>query len=431
MQESLPSSLIATAFFAAALVLGLLLQVWLASRQVRHVARHRDTVPPAFAGTISLAAHQKAAGYTIAKSRLGLIELAFGTTVLVAWTLLGGLAALDSGWLAVMGDGSPLLQQLALLASFAVIAGLLDLPFDYYRTFVLEARFGFNKMTPGIWLADQAKAWLLAIVIGLPLALLVLVLMAATGAWWWLWLWAVFMAFNLLTLLLYPTVIAPLFNKFKPIDDASLIARVTALMQRCGFAAKGLFVMDGSRRSAHANAYFTGFGAAKRVVFYDTLLSKLSPGEVDAVLAHELGHFRHRHVVKRIISLTAVSFASLAMLGWLATQLWFYTGLGVTPHVGLGSTVPDHAVTLLLFLLVIPVFSIFVSPLMAQLSRRQEFEADAYAVAQTNRTDLASALLKLYEDNAATLTPDPVFVSFYYSHPPASERLARMAGAPG
>jgi STE24 endopeptidase len=410
-----------TLAFAVALLAGLAVKFWLATRQVRHVARHRDQVPEAFATRVSLAAHQKAADYTVAKSRVGLLEMAFGAAVLLGWTLLGGLDALNGALLDRLGPG--MLQQLALLGCFALIGGLLDLPFTLYGTFVVEERFGFNKMTLRLWLADMAKGLVLAVLIGAPIAWLILWLMGAAGSLWWLWAWGVWMAFNLLLLVLYPTVIAPLFNQFKPLEDETLKARVTALMQRCGFAAKGLFVMDGSKRSAHANAYFTGFGAAKRVVFFDTLLNKLSPGEVDAVLAHELGHFKHKHIVKRIVGLFAMSLLGFALLGYAATRPWFYLGLGVTPNL-LG---PNDALALILFMLVVPVFSFFVAPLMAQLSRRHEFQADAFAVAQTGHEDLRTALLKLYEDNASTLTPDPLFVKFYYSHPPASERLARMA----
>lgn len=413
-----------TLAFAVFLLAGLVVKFWLSGRQVRHVARHRDAVPPPFAQTVSLAAHQKAADYTLAKSRVGVLETAFGAAVLLAWTLLGGLDALNRALVAALGTG--MTQQLALLAAFALIGGVLDLPFTLYQTFVVEQRFGFNKMTWKLWLADLVKTTLLAAAIGLPVAALILWLMGAAGAWWWLWAWAFWMGFNLLLLVVYPTFIAPLFNKFQPLEDESLRARVTALMQRCGFAAKGLFVMDGSRRSAHANAYFTGFGAAKRVVFYDTLLAKLSPGEVDAVLAHELGHFKHKHIVKRIAVLFAFSFAGFALLGWLAGRSWFYTGLGVRPNLD----GPNDALALLLFMLVAPVFTYFVSPLMARFSRKHEFEADAFAATQTSGQDLGNALLKLYEDNASTLTPDPVFVKFYYSHPPASERLARLgAGA--
>ncbi len=414
------SSSLLTISFAAALVAGLLVKFWLTSRQIRHVATHRTMVPALFAQAVSLAAHQKAADYTIVKARFGLLELAFGAAVLLGWTLLGGLDLLNQALLAWLGGG--MTQQLALLGSFMLIGGLIDLPFTLYQTFVIEERFGFNKMTWRLWLGDMIKSTAVGVIIGLPIAWLILWLMGAAGSTWWLWAWGVWMAFNLLLLVVYPTFIAPLFNKFQPLEDETLKARVTALMQRCGFAAKGLFVMDGSKRSAHANAYFTGFGAAKRVVFYDTLLAKLSPGEVDAVLAHELGHFKHKHIIKRIVSLFALSLAGFALLGWLSTQAWFYTGLGVRPHMG----APNDALALLLFLLAVPVFTFFISPLFAQLSRKHEFEADAYAVMQTSGHDLSTALLKLYEDNASTLTPDPVFVKFYYSHPPASERLARM-----
>ena len=412
-----------TVLFAAFLIGSLLLRVWLASRQIRHVATHRHSVPAAFEATVSLPAHQRAADYTLAKLRLGLLTTAFGAAVLLGWTLLGGLDALNSWLLAharpPLGD---LGYQLALLAAFALITGLIDLPFEAWSTFRLEQRHGFNHMTPGLWLADQAKGVLVGALLGLPIAALILWLMGTAGATWWLWAWAVWVGFNLLVLVLYPTVIAPLFNKFQPLEDGALKARVEGLMARCGFAAKGLFVMDGSRRSAHANAYFTGFGAAKRVVFFDTLLSKLSPPEVEAVLAHELGHFKHRHVTKRIVAMFALSLAGFALLGWLSQQVWFYAGLGVRPSLD----APNDALALLLFLLVGPVFSFFVTPLFAGLSRRHEFEADAYACAQTSARDLGGALLKLYEDNASTLTPDRLYVRFYYSHPPASERLAAM-----
>ena len=409
--------------FSAAFSLGLLTRFYLASRQIRHVAENRTYVPAAFAATVSLEAHQKAADYTITKARFGLLEMAFGAAVLLGWTLFGGIAALNqaiaSSGLANYGS---LLTQLALLAAFALVSGLLDLPFTLYSTFKIEERFGFNKMTFQLWLADLFKSLLLGALIGLPIVALILWLMGSAGQLWWLWAWCAWMGFNLLILVLFPTVIAPLFNKFKPLDDEALKARVTALMQRCGFAAKGLFVMDGSKRSAHANAYFTGFGAAKRVVFYDTLLKQLTPGEVDAVLAHELGHFKHKHIIKRIVAMFALSLVGFALLGWLSSQTWFYTGLGVRPNIA-GA---NDALALLLFMLVIPLFSFFISPLFARFSRKHEFEADAYAISQTDGRDLQSALLKLYKDNASTLTPDPAFVKFYYSHPPASERLARM-----
>ncbi|MBA2672927.1 M48 family metallopeptidase [Ramlibacter sp.] len=417
------SASILSLVFAAALLCGLVVKFWLATRQVRYVAAHRDAVPARFREFVSLAAHQKAAAYTIAKSRIGLVDVAFNAAVLLGWTLLGGLDALNQALLAWLGPG--MLQQLALIAAFTAVGGLLELPLSLYQTFVLEQRFGFNKMTWKLWLADAAKGTVLGALIGLPIAALVLWLMGAAGTLWWLWAWGVWTAFNLLLLVVYPMFIAPLFNKFQPLEDETLKARVTELMRRCGFAAKGLFVMDGSKRSAHGNAYFTGFGAAKRVVFYDTLLAKLSPDEVGAVLAHELGHFKHKHITKRIVLMFAVMLAGFALLGWLATRSWFYQGLGVQP----GIAAPNDALALLLFAMVVPLFSFFVSPLLAQLSRRHEFEADAFAVTQTSGRDLETALLKLYEDNASTLTPDPVYVKFYYSHPPASERLARLGAA--
>ena len=418
-------SFVFTLVFCAALLLGLLTRFYLASRQIRHVALHRNQVPAAFSDIISLEAHQKAADYTITKARFGLIEMAFGAVLLLGWTMFGGIDALNQALTGALSGYNSLVPQLALLAAFGVVSGLLDLPFTLYNIFSIEERFGFNKMTFKLWLADAVKGTLVGALIGLPIVALILWLMASAGSLWWLWAWATWIVFNLLILVLYPTVIAPLFNKFKPLDDEVLKVRVTALMQRCGFAAKGLFVMDGSKRSAHANAYFTGFGAAKRVVFYDTLLKQLNPGEVDAVLAHELGHFKHKHIIKRIVSMFAMSLLGFALLGWLSAQTWFYTGLGVRPNL-IGS---NDALALLLFMLVVPLFSFFVSPVFAQFSRKHEFEADAYAVAQTEGRDLQTALLKLYKDNASTLTPDPVFVKFYYSHPPASERLARMQPA--
>jgi STE24 endopeptidase len=413
-------SLSMTLAFVAALVIGLLLKFWLATRQIRHVAEHRGAVPLAFASRITLEAHQKAADYTVVQTRFGMLELAWGGVLVLVWTLLGGLSWLNQWLLQWMQPG--LAQQVALLAAFTAIGGLIDLPFTLYKTFVIEQRFGFNKVTPKLWLQDLLKSLVIGVLLGLPLATLVIWMMGATGTYWWLWTWGVWMGFNLLMLLLYPTLIAPWFNKFKPLDNEELKARVSQLMARCGFTSKGFFVMDGSKRSAHANAYFTGFGASKRVVFYDTLLAQLSPGEVDAVLAHELGHFKHRHIIKRIVSMFALSLLGFALLGWLSGQAWFYIGLGVIPNLR-GA---NDALALLLFMMVLPLFSTFIGPLFAQLSRKHEFEADAYAVAQTSGADLSSALLKLYKDNASTLTPDPVYVKFYYSHPPASERLGRM-----
>ncbi len=413
-----------TLLFAAALLASLAAKFWLATRQMRHVAVHRDQVPAAFAGTVTLDAHRRGADYTLAKGRFGLLATAFGTLVLLGWTLLGGLDALNQALLATLQPRfGYMAYQLGLLAAFTLIGSLLDLPFELYSTFRIEQRFGFNRMTPRLFVVDLLKNAAVGALIGLPLAALILWIMGATGALWWLWAWGAWVAFNLVLLVLYPTVIAPLFNKFEPLADVALKERVHALMQRCGFAAKGLFVMDGSRRSAHANAYFTGLGSAKRVVFLDTLLQRLSPGEVEAVLAHELGHFSHRHVQKRMVGIFGFSLFALGLLGWLSTQTPFYEGLGVNPNMA----APNDALALLLFMLALPPFGFFVSPLMAYFSRRHEFEADAYACAQASGQDLANALLKLHEDNAATLTPDPVYVRFYYSHPPASERLAALA----
>jgi STE24 endopeptidase len=390
---------------------------------MRHVAQHRHQVPAPFDATIDIAAHQKAADYTLAKTRFGLLDTAWDSALLVGWTLLGGLHALNQLWIDWLGTG--LWQQLAVMGSFVLIGGLLSLPLGWWQTFRLEAQFGFNRMGLGLWLGDMLKGALVAVLIGGPIAALVLWLMNSAGTYWWLWAWGVWMVFNLTLMVVYPTVIAPLFNRFEPLQDEALKQRVTALMHRCGFSASGLFVMDGSRRSAHANAYFTGFGAAKRVVFFDTLLKQLSADEIDAVLAHELGHYKHRHIVSRLVMMFAVSLGGFALLGWLSNQVWFYTGLGVLPAMDSANS----ALALLLFMLVVPLLSYFLSPLMAQLSRKHEFEADAYAKAQTNADHLASALLKLYQDNASTLTPDPWYVRFYYSHPPASERLSRLRAA--
>ncbi len=406
--------------FASMLLVGVMLKFWLGWRHMRHITWHRAQVPALFTPMIPLPAHQKAADYTIAKVRFGLMELTMGSVVLIGWTLLGGLTILNQFVLSWLEGG--MIQQLALLAAYVLINGLIDLPMTLYQTFVIEQRFGFNKITLRLWLMDLLKSTLMGIVFGLLIGALILWLMGTAGGWWWLWAWGVWMSFNLLMLFVYPAFIAPLFNKFVPLEDETLKSSVTALMERCGFAAKGLFVMDGSKRSAHANAYFTGFGAAKRVVFYDTLLSKLSATEVNAVLAHELGHFKHKHIVKRIGSMFIISLLCFALLGWLATQIWFYTGLGVEPNL----VAPNDALALALFMLAIPVFSFPFTPLFAYFSREHEFEADAYAVAHTNGQDLATALLKLYEDNASTLTADPIYVKYYYSHPPASERLARI-----
>jgi STE24 endopeptidase len=418
------SSLLWTSIFSAALVASLATRAWLAARQVRHVARHRGEVPLPFRASVDLAAHQKAADYTLAKARLAHWQMVFGAVVLLGWTLFGGLDALNA---AVRDAVAPrfggLVYEIALFAAFVAIGAVLDAPFEWYSTFRLEQRFGFNRVTWRLWLADALKGIALAIVVGLPLLAGVLWIMAATGSAWWLWAWAAWMVVMLAAQVLVPSVIAPLFNRFEKLQDESLQARVQALMARAGFAAKGLFVMDGSRRSAHANAYFTGFGAAKRVVFFDTLLARLGAGEVEAVLAHELGHFKLHHIRRRMLTLAAVTLCFFALLGWLATRTWFFTGLGVLPNL----SQPNDALALLLLLVATPVFGVFAAPLMAGRSRRDEFEADAFATLHADGSALASALLKLHEDNASTLTPDPVYARFYYSHPPAVERLAALS----
>jgi STE24 endopeptidase len=409
-----------TVLFAIAVVAMVCTKLWLASRQIRFVAAHREQVPGQFAATIALTAHQRAADYTVERTRLTMIEIVVSAAVLIGLTLLGGVQALDlaiSDWL-----GRGYVGQIALIAAVIAITSVIDLPFDYYRQFGIEERFGFNRMGKGIFFADRIKGVLLGAAFGLPLLFVVLWLMNQAGSLWWLWTWVVWVVFQLLVLVLYPSFIAPLFNKFEPLKDEALKSRIEALMKRCGFAAKGLFVMDGSRRSAHGNAYFTGFGAAKRIVFFDTLLARLSGSEIEAVLAHELGHFKRRHVIKRMVVIFAVSLVMLALLGWLMQCVWFYEGLGVRPSL-LGG---NSGLALVLFFLALPVFLFFVTPLSSLSSRKHEFEADAFAATQTDAQDLVNALVKLYEDNASTLTPDPLYTAFYYSHPPASQRIDRL-----
>ena len=409
-----------TLALALALLANLGLKLWLATRQTRHVAAHQHQVPEAFAGTISLQAHQKAAQYTLAKSRLGLWDMALEALVLLGWTLLGGLDALNQTLQAWLGTG--MAQQLSLVVGFMLIGGLIHLPLSLMQTFGVEQRFGFNHMTWGLWVSDLLKGVVLGLILGLPILWLILWLMQTGGNLWWLYAWGALVAYQLFVMWIAPNVIMPLFNKFTPLEDQLLKERVSRLMARAGFTAKGFFVMDGSRRSAHSNAFFTGFGASKRVVFFDTLLQQLSADEMEAVLAHELGHFKHRHILKMMATSFVVTLLGLALLGWLSQQLWFYTGLGVMPNMGTA----NDALALLLFMMVVPLFTFFVSPLSAGRSRRFEFEADAYAVQHSDGKHLAGALLKLYQDNASTLTPDPLYVAFYYSHPPASQRLARM-----
>lgn len=407
-----------TATFVAALALTLALQLWLASRHVRHVARHRDRVPDPFVERVDLAAHQKAADYTIVRTRFGVVESLLDAAVLLALTLGGGLDALVVATGAL--GASPLGADLALLAAVAVVTGLIGLPFSWHRTFGIEARFGFNRSTKALWFADVGKSVVIGALLGLPLAALVLWLMGVAGPTWWLWTWAVWLGFQLLVVLLYPTVIAPWFNRFSPLPEGRAREAIERLLARCGFANGGLFVMDGSRRSNHGNAFFTGFGRSKRIVLFDTLLARLEPDELEAVLAHELGHFRLRHVPKNIGWLAAASLVLLGLLAWLMDSEWFYTGLGVVPVAG------RPGIALILFFLVLPVFAFLFAPLLALYSRRHEFAADAFATRYASAGALVQALLKLYEDNAATLTPDPLHSVFYDTHPPAAARIARL-----
>lgn len=409
-----------TLIFLAVLSATVLVRLWLGLRHVGHVQAHRNSVPAAFSGTIPLDAHQQAADYTTAKTRLVLVQAVVQALLLVGLTLGGGLQWLDDAWRGVLPDMELLRGALVIVSAF-VVSSLVDLPFDYYKTFTVDARFGFNRMSRGMFFGDIVKHALVGVVLGAPILFAALWLMTAAGSAWWLYLWMVWSAFNLLMLAVYPTFIAPLFNTFEPLRDEALKTRIEALLTKCGFRSQGLYVMDGSSRSSHGNAYFTGFGAAKRVVFFDTLLSRLEPDEIEAVLAHELGHYRHRHVFKRIAMLFAVSFVGLALLGWLIDQPWFYAGLGVdTPSTYMG---------LLLFLLVSPVFMLLLRPLLSGYARRNEFEADAYAAQHADARRLVDALVKLYRDNASTLTPDRLHSAFYDSHPPASARIARLQTA--
>ena len=415
-------SFLLTSTFVGFLLLMVGLKYWLAWRQIRHVSQHAHAVPGQFADRISLDSHRKAAAYTVAKTRLGIIETAVGVVLLVALTLLGGLQWLSDALRELLGNG--LLYQIAVVAAVVVLASIVDLPFSWVRQFRIEQRFGFNRMTPRLWLVDLTKSMLLMAALGLPLLAAVIWLMQRAGTAWWVYAWLLWVGFNALVLVLYPTVIAPLFNKFEPLRDSGLAERISALLARTGFSSKGVFVMDGSRRSAHGNAYFTGLGRAKRIVFFDTLVDRLQPTEIEAVLAHELGHFKLRQIAKRLTFSFVASLAFLGLLGWLVTQTWFYTGLGVTPALD-GS---NQGVAIVLFILVLPVFTFLFAPLASLLSRRHEFEADAFAARHASAQDLVSALVKLYQDNASTLTPDPVHSAFYDSHPPASIRIERLQG---
>jgi STE24 endopeptidase len=417
----------ATAFsliFVAALAATLGAQLWLSWRQIAHVSAHRSAVPAAFASRIGISAHSKAADYTVAKQKLGMIETLASAALLLLLTLGGGLGLLFA-WTERL-DVAPLWRDVLLLAAIALITGLLGVPFAWWHTFRIEERFGFNRTTLKLWLTDLAKGVVIGIILGLPLTILALWLMRNAGVLWWLWVWLAWMGFQVLMLVLFPTVIAPLFNKFSPLPAGPARERIEQLLARCEFAARGLFVIDGSKRSGHGNAYFTGFGRARRVVFFDTLLERLAPEEIEAVLAHELGHFKLRHVVKRVVWSAFLSLAFLALLAWLATMPWFYAGLGI-PADAVPAAMARPGIALALFVLVLPVFTFALSPLSALYSRKHEFEADAFAARHASAAALTQALVKLYEDNAATLTPDPLHSAFYDSHPPAAIRVARLA----
>ncbi|MDX9990367.1 MULTISPECIES: M48 family metallopeptidase [Thiothrix] len=408
-----------TYLFLVFLFASTLVQLYLSLRQKQHVAAHRAAVPVAFADKVTLAEHQKAADYTLAKGGFGRIEVVLGLVILLGWTLAGGLAWLDSVWRSL--GWSDLYTGTAVIVSLLLISSVLDLPASLYRSFVLEQRFGFNKMTPLTFASDLLKSTALSLVIGVPFVMLILWLMGFAGAYWWLYAWAALTAFSLLMTWAYPKFIAPLFNKFNPLEEGEVATRIDALLTRAGFNSNGVFVMDGSRRSAHGNAYFTGFGKNKRIVFFDTLLKHLTPAQVEAVLAHELGHFKRKHIVKGMVLSMSMTLAGFAVLAWLMQQAWFYAAFGVQDSTYMA---------LLLFLLVSPAFTFFIGPLMAWWSRKHEFEADAFAAEQSSSAELIAALVGLYKENASTLTPDPWYSAFYDSHPPAAIRIAHLQQQP-
>ncbi len=409
-----------TILFLVFLLISFGFGAFLSLRHIAYVRAHRCAVPAEFSDAITLGAHQKAADYTIVRKHVGLIESAVDTMLLLALTLGGGLFLIHT-FAAGLFSG-PYALGLATFAGLALMSAVISIPFDLYRTFVIEARFGFNKITWKLYLLDALKGLALSAAIGIPLLLIVFWLMEKMGGLWWLYVWLVWLGFSLAMLAIYPNFIAPLFNKFNPLADASLKERIESLLSRCGFTSNGLFVMDGSKRSSHGNAYFTGFGKTKRIVFFDTLIERLTPPEIEAVLAHELGHFKRKHIVKMIIGQFALTFVILALMGWVIDKPWFYEGLGFPINGG----APHVAVSLLLFFLALPVFTFWLTPLASLISRKHEFEADAYAAEQTHAGDLVTALVKLYRDNASTLTPDPLHSAVYDSHPPASIRIAHL-----
>ena len=407
-----------TLTFVSLLIASTLIRLWLGGRHITYVQAHRNLVPAAFSDNITLDAHQKAADYTSAKTKLALTEAVTQALFLAVLTLGGGLQLIDDSWRTVLAN-QEIVRGALVICSAMLIGGLIDLPFEYYKTFVVDEQFGFNKMTPAMFVNDLIKHSLVGLALGGPILLVALWLMQGAGDYWWLYLWLIWSAFNLIMLAVYPTFIAPLFNKFTPLKDENLKERIEMLLTKCGFKSQGLFVMDGSSRSSHGNAYFTGFGASKRVVFFDTLLERLNADEIESVLAHELGHFKHRHVIKRIAMMFFVSFLGLALLGWLMNQPWFYTDLGINQA--------SNYMALMLFMLVSPVFLFLLRPIMASYSRKNEFEADDYAAKHASAKHLVKALVKLYRDNASTLTPDPLHSVFYDSHPPASIRIFKLS----
>ncbi len=402
------------------ILLTLATQFWLAARHIRHIEKNRSQVPDEFSGQIPLDAHQKAADYTVTRTRFGRYEALFASILALAWTLGGGLELLDQAWRSLQWD--TIWTGIVFMLSVAIIMSVIDLPFSVYKTFVIEERFGFNKTTVKVFITDLLKGTVLTVLIGVPLLWVVLTIMEKTGSLWWLYVWGVWFGFSLFMMWAYPAFIAPIFNKFKPLENSDLKDRIEQLLTQCGFKSNGIFVMDGSRRSAHGNAYFSGIGNKKQIVFFDTLMEQLNAEEIEAVLAHELGHFRMHHIRKRIISMGAISLASLAVLGWLIQQNWFYTGLGVST--------PSNYIALVLFMILAPLIGFFLTPIMSMLSRKHEFEADAYASKQRNAGLLITALVKMYEENASTLTPDPIYSGFYDSHPPAPVRIEHLKKQP-
>ena len=407
-----------TILFIAMLALSLVIRLWLSQRQISHITAHRASVPDAFAGKISLDEHQKAADYTITKTRFGRLPMFYDATLLLLWTLAGGLEWVNQN---ALGFGlSPIMTGIAVMLAFMLISSLLELPFSIYSTFVIEERFGFNRTTVKTFIIDIIKGGAVAIILGVPLLWIILWLMEKSGELWWVYAWLVWTSFSLFIMWIYPTLIAPIFNKFEPLEEGDTLNRIKQLLQRCGFSSNGIFVIDGSKRSSHGNAYFSGFGRNKRIVFFDTLLQMLNDDELEAVLAHELGHFKKIHIIKGLLLSFATTFVALGILAWLMKNEWFYTALGIST--------PSTYMALLLFALVLPVFTFVLHPLLSLFSRKNEFEADAFAAEQTGADHLIQALVGLYKENASTLTPDPLYSAFYDSHPPAPVRIAHLNG---